>query len=223
MTQDIGDWATYLSNEKNKDYFDSLLSFLNSRVGHEIYPPRGTWFKAFEYSSFSSTKVVILGQDPYHGEGQAEGLSFSVPKGMGIPPSLRNIYKELDQDDVDFTNPGHGHLENWAKQGVLLLNSVLTVEKNSPASHANQGWEVFTDQVITLLNDNKDNLVFLLWGAYANKKSVLIDSNKHLILSAAHPSPFSAHKGFFGCKHFSKTNSYLKSSNQELIDWSLPL
>lgn len=223
MTQDIGDWATYLSDEKNKDYFDSLLSFLNSRVGHEIYPPRGTWFKAFEYSSFSSTKVVILGQDPYHGEGQAEGLSFSVPKGMGIPPSLRNIYKELDQDDVDFTNPGHGHLENWAKQGVLLLNSVLTVEKNSPASHANQGWEVFTDQVITLLNDNKDNLVFLLWGAYANKKSVLIDSNKHLILSAAHPSPFSAHKGFFGCKHFSKTNSYLKSSNQELIDWSLPL
>ena len=223
MTQDIGDWATYLSDEKNKDYFDSLLSFLNSRVGHEIYPPRGTWFKAFEYSSFSSTKVVILGQDPYHGEGQAEGLSFSVPKGMGIPPSLRNIYKELDQDDVDFTNPGHGHLENWAKQGVLLLNSVLTVEKNSPASHANQGWEVFTDQVITLLNDNKDNLVFLLWGAYANKKSVLIDSNKHLILSAAHPSPFSAHKGFFGCKHFSKTNNYLKSSNQELIDWSLPL
>ena len=223
MTQDIGDWATYLSDEKNKDYFDSLLSFLNSRAGHEIYPPRGTWFKAFEYSSFSSTKVVILGQDPYHGEGQAEGLSFSVPKGMGIPPSLRNIYKELDQDDVDFTNPGHGHLENWAKQGVLLLNSVLTVEKNSPASHANQGWEVFTDQVITLLNDNKDNLVFLLWGAYANKKSVLIDSNKHLILSAAHPSPFSAHKGFFGCKHFSKTNSYLKASNQELIDWSLPL
>ena len=223
MTQDIGDWATYLSDEKNKDYFDSLLSFLNSRVGHEIYPPRGTWFKAFEYSSFSSTKVVILGQDPYHGEGQAEGLSFSVPKGMGIPPSLRNIYKELDQDDVDFTNPGHGHLENWAKQGVLLLNSVLTVEKNSPASHANQGWEVFTDQVITLLNDNKDNLVFLLWGAYANKKSVLIDSNKHLILSAAHPSPFSAHKGFFGCKHFSKTNNYLKASNQELIDWSLPL
>ena len=223
MTQDIGDWATYLSDEKNKDYFDSLLSFLNSRVGHEIYPPRGIWFKAFEYSSFSSTKVVILGQDPYHGEGQAEGLSFSVPKGMGIPPSLRNIYKELDQDDVDFTNPGHGHLENWAKQGVLLLNSVLTVEKNSPASHANQGWEVFTDQVITLLNDNKDNLVFLLWGAYANKKSVLIDSNKHLILSAAHPSPFSAHKGFFGCKHFSKTNSYLEVSNQELIDWSLPL
>ena len=223
MTQDIGDWASYLSDEKNKDYFGSLLSFLNSRVDHEIYPPRGTWFRAFEYSSFNSTKVVILGQDPYHGEGQAEGLSFSVPKGIAVPPSLRNIYKELDQDDVDFTNPGHGHLENWAKQGVLLLNSVLTVEKNSPASHANQGWELFTDNVIKLLNEKKSNLVFLLWGAYANKKSELIDSNKHLILSAAHPSPFSAHKGFLGCKHFSKTNNYLKSSNQELIDWSLPL
>ena len=223
MTQDIGDWAPYLKEEKNKDYFDSLLSFLNSRVDCEIFPPRGTWFKAFEYSSFSSTRVVILGQDPYHGEGQAEGLSFSVPKGMSIPPSLRNIYKELDQDDVDFTNPGHGHLENWAKQGVLLLNSVLTVEKNSPASHANQGWEVFTDHVIKLLNEKKSNLVFLLWGAYANKKSELIDTKKHLILSAAHPSPFSAHKGFFGCKHFSKTNNYLKSSNQELIEWSLLL
>jgi len=223
MTQDIGDWAPYLKEEKNKDYFDSLLSFLNSRVDCEIFPPRGTWFKAFEYSSFSSTRVVILGQDPYHGEGQAEGLSFSVPKGMSIPPSLRNIYKELDQDDVDFTNPGHGHLENWAKQGVLLLNSVLTVEKNSPASHSNQGWEAFTDYVIKLLNEKKSNLVFLLWGAYANKKSELIDTKKHLILSAAHPSPFSAHKGFFGCKHFSKTNNYLKSSNQELIDWSLPL
>ena len=223
MTQDIGDWAPYLSLEKNKDYFKLLYSFLNSRIDNQIYPPRGVWFKAFEYSSFASTKVIILGQDPYHGDGQAEGLSFSVPKGIGIPPSLRNIYKELNRDDVEFADPGHGHLENWARQGVLLLNSVLTVEKNSPASHANQGWEVFTDQVIHLLNKNKDNLVFLLWGAYANKKSELIDSNKHLILSAAHPSPFSAHKGFFGCKHFSKTNNYLKSSNQKLIDWSLPL
>ena len=223
MTQDITDWSSYLSPEKTKDYFSSLLSFLSSRVDYEIYPPKGTWFRAFEYSSFSSTKVVILGQDPYHGEGQAEGLSFSVPKGTSIPPSLRNIYMELNQDDVEFADPGHGHLENWAKQGVLLLNSVLTVEKNSPASHANKGWEVFTDQVISLLSENKTNLVFLLWGVYANKKSELIDSNKHLILSAAHPSPFSAHKGFFGCRHFSKTNNYLKSSNQELIDWRLPL
>jgi len=223
MNQSVGDWSKYLSKEKEKDYFISLYSFLNSRISSEIYPPRGQWFKAFEYSSFNSTKVIILGQDPYHGDGQAEGLSFSVPKGVTIPPSLRNIYKELDQDDVDFTRPGHGHLINWAKQGVLLLNSVLTVEKNSPASHSNQGWEVFTDQVIRLLNENKNNLVFLLWGAYANKKSELIDTKKHLILSAAHPSPFSAHKGFFGCKHFSKTNAFLKSTSQELIDWRLSI
>jgi uracil-DNA glycosylase len=223
MNQSVGDWSKYLSKEKEKDYFISLYSFLNSRISSEIYPPRGQWFKAFEYSSFNSTKVIILGQDPYHGDGQAEGLSFSVPKGVTIPPSLRNIYKELDQDDVDFTRPGHGHLINWTKQGVLLLNSVLTVEKNSPASHSNQGWEVFTDQVIRLLNENKNNLVFLLWGAYANKKSELIDTKKHLILSAAHPSPFSAHKGFFGCKHFSKTNIFLKSTNQELIDWRLSI
>jgi len=222
MTQDISDWAPYLSLEKNKDYFCSLFSFLNSRIGYQIYPPRGTWFKAFEYSSFASTKVIILGQDPYHGEGQAEGLSFSVPKGITIPPSLRNIYKELEEDNTDFDSPIHGHLVSWAQQGVLLLNSVLTVEKNSPASHANQGWEIFTDQVIKLLNENKDNLVFILWGAYANNKSELIDAKKHLILSAAHPSPFSAHKGFFGCKHFSKTNTYLKSTNQDLIDWRIP-
>jgi len=223
MTQDIDDWAPYLSLEKNKDYFKSLLLFLNSRISYEIYPPRGNWFKAFEYSSFANTKVIILGQDPYHGEGQAEGLSFSVPKGISIPPSLRNIYKELGEDDKGFNTPIHGHLMTWAQQGVLLLNSVLTVEKNSPASHANQGWEIFTDQVIKLLSKNKDNLVFILWGAYANKKSELIDSKRHLILSAAHPSPFSAHKGFFGCKHFSKTNSYLKSTNQNLIDWRIPL
>ena len=140
-----------------------------------------------------------------------------------IPPSLRNIYKELEEDDVDFTNPDHGNLISWAQQGVLLLNSVLTVEKNTPAAHANQGWELFTDQVINLLNNNKDHLVFILWGAYANKKSELIDTNKHLILSAPHPSPFSANKGFFGCKHFSKTNHYLESSKQQTIDWSIPL
>ena len=223
MTIGIGDWLDYLSLEREKDYFRSLYTFLNNRINKDIYPPRGSWFKAFEYSSFASTKVIILGQDPYHGEGQAEGLSFSVPKGITIPPSLRNIYKELEEDDVDFTNPDHGNLISWAQQGVLLLNSVLTVEKNTPAAHANQGWELFTDQVINLLNDNKDHLVFILWGAYANKKSELIDSNKHLILSAPHPSPFSAHKGFFGCKHFSETNHYLKSSKQQTIDWSIPL
>ena len=223
MTIGIGDWLDYLSQEREKDYFRSLYTFLNNRINTDIYPPRGSWFKAFEYSSFESTKVIILGQDPYHGVGQAEGLSFSVPKGVVIPPSLRNIYKELEEDDVDFTNPEHGNLISWAQQGVLLLNSVLTVEKNTPAAHANQGWELFTDQVINLLNDNKDHLVFILWGAYANKKSELINLDKHLILSAPHPSPFSAHKGFFGCKHFSKTNHYLESSKQQTIDWSIPL
>ncbi len=167
--------------------------------------------------------MIILGQDPYHGEGQAEGLSFSVPKGIAVPPSLRNIFKELQSDGVDFTKPEHGNLISWAHQGVLLLNSVLTVEKNKPASHANQGWEKFTDEVIKTLSSNKINLVFVLWGSYANKKSELIDSGKHLILSAPHPSPFSAYKGFFGSKHFSKTNNYLKSTNQEIVNWSIPL
>ena len=218
----IGDWSKYLSVEKEKEYFRNLYIFLNNRSTFDIYPPRGSWFKAFEYSSFASSKVIILGQDPYHGEGQAEGLSFSVPKGITIPPSLRNIYKELNSDEVDFSQPEHGNLVSWAQQGVLLLNSVLTVEKNSPAAHANHGWEIFTDQVIRILNDNKQHLVFILWGAYANKKSELIDSDRHLILSSAHPSPFSAHKGFFGCKHFSQANKYLLSTKQQPISWSIP-
>jgi len=218
----IGDWSKYLSVEKEKEYFRNLYTFLNNRSTFDIYPQRGSWFKAFEYSSFTSTRVIILGQDPYHGEGQAEGLSFSVPKGITIPPSLRNIYKELNSDEVDFSQPEHGNLVSWAQQGVLLLNSVLTVEKNSPAAHANHGWEIFTDQVIRILNDNKQHLVFILWGAYANKKSELIDSDRHLILSSAHPSPFSAHKGFFGCKHFSQANKYLLSTKQQPISWSIP-
>ena len=218
----IGDWSKYLSVEKEKEYFRNLYTFLNNRSTFDIYPPRGSWFKAFEYSSFTSSRVIILGQDPYHGEGQAEGLSFSVPKGITIPPSLRNIYKELNSDEVDFSQPEHGNLVSWAQQGVLLLNSVLTVEKNSPAAHANHGWEIFTDQVIRILNDNKQHLVFILWGAYANKKSELIDSDRHLILSSAHPSPFSAHKGFFGCKHFSQANKYLLSTKQQPISWSIP-
>lgn len=218
----IGDWSKYLSVEKEKEYFRNLYTFLNNRSTFDIYPQRGSWFKAFEYSSFTSSRVIILGQDPYHGEGQAEGLSFSVPKGITIPPSLRNIYKELNSDEVDFSQPEHGNLVSWAQQGVLLLNSVLTVEKNSPAAHANHGWEIFTDQVIRILNDNKQHLVFILWGAYANKKSELIDSDRHLILSSAHPSPFSAHKGFFGCKHFSQANEYLLSTKQQPISWSIP-
>ena len=223
MRSDIGDWSELLEGQREMNHFQDLLSFLDNTTKSNItiYPPKGTWFKAFELSSFANTKVIILGQDPYHGEGQAEGLSFSVPKGVPIPPSLRNIYIELESD-VGTTIPHHGHLSHWAKQGVLLLNSVLTVAKNSPASHANQGWETFTDNVIKLLNEKKDNLVFLLWGAYAGKKSELINPERHLALNAPHPSPFSANKGFFGCKHFSKTNQYLLSTDQTPIEWEIP-
>jgi uracil-DNA glycosylase len=222
MNSGIGDWSTHLDGISEKDYFQNLLGFLNrqTKLSKTIYPPKESWFKAFEHSSYANTKVVILGQDPYHGEGQAEGMSFSVPEGIKIPPSLRNIYKEL-VSDLNIDSPEHGHLVSWAKQGVLLLNSVLTVEKSNPASHANQGWEVFTDYVISLLSENKQHLVFLLWGAYAGKKSELIDEDKHLILRAPHPSPFSAHKGFFGCQHFSQANNYLSSTNQQAIDWQL--
>jgi len=221
MTHFKSGWSDYLNPEKDKYYFKALDSYLKSKKNLNIYPPKNSWFKALEYSSFDKTKVIILGQDPYHQEGQAEGLSFSVPKGVVIPPSLRNIFKELQSDDVSFSKPEHGNLVSWANQGVLLLNSVLTVEQNSPASHANKGWENFTDKVIQNLSSNKNNLVFILWGAYANKKSQLIDSSKHLILSAPHPSPFSAYKGFFGSRHFSKTNNYLELTNQEAIDWSI--
>ena len=221
MRPDIGDWSELLASEREMDYFESLYSFLYNNHSKEIYPSKENWYKAFEYSSCASTKVIILGQDPYHGINQAEGLSFSVPEGVPIPPSLRNIYIEI-KSDLGITSPNHGHLSHWAKQGVLLLNSVLTVEKNSPASHANQGWEIFTDNVIKLLNKKKDNLVFLLWGAYAGKKSELINPERHLVLNAPHPSPFSANKGFFGCKHFSKTNQYLLSTNQTPIEWEIP-
>jgi len=221
MTHFKSGWSDYLNPEKDRHYFKALDSYLKSKKNLNIYPPKDSWFKALEYSSFEKTKVIILGQDPYHQEGQAEGLSFSVPKGVVIPPSLRNIFKELQSDEVNFSKPEHGNLVSWANQGVLLLNSVLTVEQNSPASHANKGWENFTDKVIQILSSNKTNLVFILWGAYANKKSELIDGNKHLILSAPHPSPFSAYKGFFGSRHFSKTNNYLKATNQETIDWSI--
>ena len=221
MRPDIGDWSELLAEEREMDYFESLYSFLYNNQSKEIYPPKENWYKAFEYSSFASTKVIILGQDPYHGINQAEGLSFSVPEGVPIPPSLRNIYIEI-KGDLGITIPHHGHLSHWAKQGVLLLNSVLTVAKNSPASHANQGWETFTDNVIKLLNEKKHNLVFLLWGAYAGKKSELINPERHLVLNAPHPSPFSANKGFFGCKHFSKTNQYLLSTDQTPIEWQIP-
>jgi uracil-DNA glycosylase len=218
----------YFRNVYELSDFDQLNEAFKSKRNAIIYPPRDNWFKALEYSSFANTKVVILGQDPYHGEGQADGLSFSVPKGMKIPPSLNNIFEELENDDVEFIGPSHGNLASWAKQGVLLLNSALTVEKHSPSSHANIGWEYITDRVIRTLNDNKENIVFILWGLAANKKIDLIDTSKHKVLSASHPSPFSATKStkdlteFFGCKHFSQTNNYLKKNNIETINWSIP-
>ena len=222
MTNFKSGWSDYLNPEKEKQYFRALDSYLNSKRNLNIYPPKNSWFKAFEYSSFEKTKVIILGQDPYHGEGQAEGLSFSVPKGIAVPPSLRNIFKELQSDGVDFTKPEHGNLISWAHQGVLLLNSVLTVEKNKPASHANQGWEKFTDEVIKTLSSNKINLVFVLWGSYANKKSELIDSGKHLILSAPHPSPFSAIKASLALSIFLKRTITLNQQIKKLLTGAFP-
>ncbi|SFV82103.1 Uracil-DNA glycosylase, family 1 [hydrothermal vent metagenome] len=216
----IADWSPQLDFIFKQDYYQQLLEFLEYESAHNktIYPLKDQIFNAFDLSSFENTKVIILGQDPYHNEGQAHGLSFSVPEGVSIPPSLRNIYQEL-LSDLDITPSQSGNLTHWASQGVLLLNSVLTVEKNSPGSHAKSGWVDFTDTVIDILNEKKQNLVFLLWGAYAQKKAELIDQNKHLVLTAAHPSPFSAHKGFFGCKHFSQTNDYLKMHNLQPINW----
>jgi len=218
---EVGDWKEKLSDIPKKEYFQNLINFLNLQAREKkiIYPPRGQWFKAFELTHFKDVKVVILGQDPYHNPGQAQGMSFSVPEGVSLPPSLRNIFQEI-HSDLGINNQ-LGDLTSWAKQGVLLLNSVLTVEKNQPASHAGKGWEEFTDYVIELINKEKENVVFMLWGAYAQKKTLNIDSNRHLILESPHPSPFSAHKGFFGCQHFSKTNNYLKINNIDPINWKL--
>ena len=214
------DWSEQLDFIFKQGYYRHLLEFLEYESTHNktIYPPKDQMFNAFDLSSFKNTKVIILGQDPYHNEGQAHGLSFSVPDGVRVPPSLRNIYQELSSD-LSITPSQSGNLTHWATQGVLLLNSALTVEKNSPGSHAKSGWVDFTDTVIDILNEKKQNLVFLLWGAYAQKKTELIDQDKHLVLTAAHPSPFSAHKGFFGCKHFSKTNDYLKIHKLKTINW----
>ncbi len=215
------DWSEYLDPLFKLESFKHLENFLEYQKNNNItiFPPENQIFKAFELSDFTNTKVVILGQDPYHNEGQAHGLSFSVPKGVKTPPSLKNIFKELELD-LNISNHT-GNLEAWASQGVLLLNTTLTVEKNSPGSHANSTWGDFTDSVIETLSNKKQNLVFLLWGAHAQKKASLIDASKHLVLTAAHPSPFSAHKGFFGCKHFSKTNDYLKIHKQQTINWQL--
>lgn len=216
-------WKNELISELDQPYFKDLKDFLiTERATQTIYPKGGHIFRAFNATPFNKTKVVLIGQDPYHGDGQAEGLSFSVPVGIKPPPSLVNIYKEL-KEDVGFKMPSHGHLIHWAEQGVLMLNSVLTVRANQPASHKDKGWEKFTDKAIEMASLHKENLVFLLWGRYAHQKENLIDASKHLILKSAHPSPFSAASGFFGCKHFSKTNAYLTQHGIEPIDWQLPL
>ena len=214
-------WLTHLQTEFDQSYMQQLAIFLRAEkaAGKTIYPAGENIFNAFNTTHLNQVKVVILGQDPYHGPNQAHGLSFSVPKGVRIPPSLVNIYKEL-ATDIGITMPQHGNLEKWAKQGVLLLNSVLTVEQAQAASHQKRGWERFTDAVIKLINQEGKQVVFLLWGSYAQKKGQEIDRNKHLVLTAPHPSPLSAHRGFLGCQHFSKANQYLQLHDKSPIDWS---
>jgi len=215
-------WKEVLAGEKSKPYFAELMKFVEQERanGKTIYPKNSEVFNALHRTSFEFLKVVILGQDPYHGAGQAHGLSFSVRKGVPAPPSLKNIFKELGTD-LEIPTPEHGCLENWADQGVLLLNSVLTVEAGNAGSHANKGWEQFTDQVISQINAHKAGVVFLLWGSYAIKKGAFVDKKKHLVLTAPHPSPLSAHRGFLGCRHFSKANQYLKKAGKTSIDWAL--
>lgn len=213
-------WHPQVDELFQSDFMQQLETFLHyqKKAGKVILPQPNNRFKAFELTPFDAVKVVILGQDPYHGEGQAMGLSFSVPDGVKTPPSLKNIYLELESD-LGIPVSNSGNLEHWAKQGVLLLNSVLTVEKNAPSSHSKSNWVNFTDGVIEVISREKTAVVFLLWGAYAQQKSALIDKDKHLVLTAAHPSPFSAYKGFFGCKHFSQANDYLEMHNLKAINW----
>ena len=201
-----------------------LRSYLQTRKEHQaiIYPPGAQIFNALNSAPFDKVRVVILGQDPYHGPGQAHGLCFSVQPGVRVPPSLANIYREIEAD-LGIPIPGHGCLQSWASQGVLLLNSVLTVERGQAASHQGKGWETFTDSVVQLLSDKRQGLVFMLWGSYAMKKGEVIDRRKHLVLKAPHPSPLSAHRGFLGCRHFSAANEYLQQNQQLPIDWSVPV
>lgn len=216
-------WKAPLLPEFTSDYMAALRQFLVSEkaAGKTIYPKGSEWFRALDLTPLDKVRVVILGQDPYHGPDQAHGLCFSVKPGVRPPPSLVNIYKELESD-LGLPRPRHGFLEHWARQGVLLLNSVLTVEMAKAASHSQKGWERFTDAVIRLVNAKPDPVVFLLWGSYAQKKAAFVDSSRHLVLKAAHPSPLSAYNGFLGCRHFSQTNAFLEKHGQTPIDWSLP-
>jgi len=213
-------WQVKLQSEFDKDYFKLLREFVRSEyLSQVIYPRPENLFRAFELCPFNQVKVVILGQDPYHGSGQAHGLAFSVEAGVKIPPSLINIFKELE-NNLAIKKEGDGDLSAWARQGVLLLNTTLTVRAGQAGSHQRQGWEIFTDRIIQILSEKKDNLVFILWGAYAQSKLELIDNSKHLILKAVHPSPLSAYRGFFGSKPFSQANNYLKNRKIKEIDWS---
>lgn len=212
-------WKESLKDEFDKEYFVNLTNFVRLEYQTKlIFPPAKLIFNAFEHTPFNKVKVVILGQDPYHNIGQAHGLAFSVNEGIQQPPSLVNIFKEIETD-LNIPRPISGNLIRWADQGVLLLNATLTVEAHKAGSHQKKGWEIFTDATIRKLSEERTDLVFLLWGAYAQKKEELIDNNKHLILKTVHPSPLSAHRGFFGCKHFSKTNEFLKSKNIDPILW----
>ncbi len=215
-------WKEVLKSEFNKPYFLQIVNFLRTEklAGKTIYPPGQLMFNTFNTTPFDHVKVVLLGQDPYHGPGQAHGLCFSVQTGISPPPSLINIFKELNSD-IGMPIPNHGNLTKWAEQGVLLLNASLTVRANEPMSHAKIGWAEFTDTVIKKISDQRNHVVFILWGKFAQEKQVLIDETKHLVLKAAHPSPFSANNGFFGCRHLSKTNEYLAKNGTDPIDWSL--
>ena len=215
-------WLDKLEQEFQQPYMLGLKQFLSAekQAGKTLYPAGENWFNAFNTTHFDQVKVVILGQDPYHGPGQAHGLCFSVLPGVRFPPSLLNIFKEI-HDDLGLPMPAHGCLQHWAEQGVLLLNATLTVERGNAGAHQGKGWEQFTDRAIQQLNEHRDGLVFLLWGSYAQKKGQFIDGRKHLVLKAPHPSPLSAHRGFFGCGHFSKVNMHLQNKGLDAIDWRL--
>ena len=216
-------WQASLSAEIEQPYMHGLKTFLLAEKDQKkiIFPHSSNWFHALETTPLDEVKVVILGQDPYHQPGQAHGLCFSVQPGVKVPPSLVNIYKELETD-LGIAIPDHGYLENWAKQGVLLLNAVLTVEDSNANAHQGKGWEQFTDKIISTVNEQCDHVVFMLWGSYAQKKGKMIDDQKHLVLKAPHPSPLSAYRGFFGCKHFSQANSYLVDKGKDIVDWNVP-
>ncbi|MEN8224475.1 MAG: uracil-DNA glycosylase [Bacteroidota bacterium] len=216
-----GSWKMALSNEFKADYFTSLKTFLlEEKSRYVVFPPGNRIFAAFDHTPFHAVNVVIIGQDPYHGTGQAHGLCFSVPPGIRKPPSLINVFKEI-RDDLGHPIPESGTLEKWAAQGVLLLNATLTVRAHNAGSHQNKGWEQFTDAAIRKLSEDKTGLVFLLWGNFAIAKKEIIDQTKHHVLTAAHPSPFSAQRGFFGCRHFSKTNEILRTQNKKEINWKI--